>query len=133
MNIFKKLLRKSDFDKPHFCKITVECWYCTIFFSFGETFEEFKTHFKDEYKNKLDDYDTASGYCVHLEDTYIIRMKNVPNTIHDLGILQHEIHHAITHILMDKGVKYTQSNHEAFAYMFGYVTEQIYSILQKYK
>lgn len=133
-NIFKK---KSDFDKPHFIKIEIECWSASIYFSFNETTEEYKEHFIDDVKEQIVDLgNCVAGNCFRLSScpsVMYIRMPKVPNSIKDLGTLQHEIFHAVTHILMAKGVKYKKDNHEAFSYMYGYVTEQIYLVLEKLK
>lgn len=138
MNWFKNIFKnKSDFDKPHFIEVNIDCWESAIYFSFNESFEQYKSHFNEKYKDEIQDFGSCvAGNYIGFGDCpsiVYIRMPKVPNSVEDLGTLQHEIFHAVTHILMAKGVKYEKQNHEAFSYMYEYVTKQIYSIIEKYK
>lgn len=59
----------------------------------------------------------------------VLRMANFPETPYDFGVLQHEIFHLVFHILDKLGFELTHSSEEAFAYLQGYITEQIYLVI----
>ena len=60
----------------------------------------------------------------------IIRLKKVPQSDDEFGYLHHEIFHAVTYILDRVGMKLILGKScEAYAYLTGYITEEIYKRL----
>lgn len=56
----------------------------------------------------------------------IIRLRSVPKSVTDYGTLAHEIFHAVTFILTRIGMSLTNESDEAYAYLIGYLTKEIY-------
>lgn len=106
-----------------------------IMVSFGETNEQVEKNLKS--KGILSDEDielamfrteTVNGRAVMFESNQsFIRLRQIPVIPNDFGKLQHEIFHVV-HFIMDRvGMKYeTMVSDEAYAYLTGYITEQIY-------
>lgn len=64
------------------------------------------------------------------ENQSLIRLWNYPTTNEDYGTLQHEIFHCVTHILDRVGMKFVlQKSDEAYSYLVGYLTTEIYKRL----
>lgn len=55
----------------------------------------------------------------------IIVLKKFDFTPKDLGTLSHEIFHIAFMILDNMGISYSNKSDEAYAYLIGYITEQI--------
>jgi hypothetical protein len=107
-----------------------------IMVSFGETDEQILkrwSHYNlsEIDKNGLIMSDTVIGRFHMMEcNASVIRFKHMPETCFDYGILAHEIFHAVTHIMNKVGLKFKIfSNDEAYAYLMGYVTTEIYKKL----
>ena len=103
-----------------------------IMVSLGETDIEFErklrrfTYIKDhQVKMK------GSGRCVFLDNgACYIRLWNYPERSSDFGSLSHEILHAVFAVLGYVGVKFEDNiSEEAFTYLIGYLTNQIYKKL----
>ena len=63
----------------------------------------------------------------------IIRLKELPQTPADFGTLAHEIFHIVTFIMDRVGMKLAiEVSDEAYSYLIGYLTEQIYKATNKY-
>ncbi len=56
----------------------------------------------------------------------LIRMPKVPKTSKEYGSLQHEIFHATEFILSHIGMSLCKKSDEAYAYLIGYLTTEIY-------
>lgn len=50
----------------------------------------------------------------------------MPKSVTDYGTLAHEIFHAVTFILTRIGMSLTNESDEAYAYLIGYLTKEIY-------
>lgn len=56
----------------------------------------------------------------------LIRMPKVPKSVKEYGTLQHEIFHATEFILSHIGMSLCKKSDEAYAYLIGYLTTEIY-------
>jgi hypothetical protein len=62
----------------------------------------------------------------------ILRLRNFPDTSFDYGCLAHEVFHAVTFIMWKIGMKFKiMKSDEAYAYLVGYLTEQIMEVIGK--
>lgn len=103
--------------------------------SFGETDEQLfarlrKTNVKeDEFNNAAFDGDECKGrYCLFKCGASLIRLRHTPKTSADFGYLHHELFHAVSGIMWRIGVQLEiKVSDEAYAYLIGYLTEQIYT------
>lgn len=64
----------------------------------------------------------AGGYVV-----LITAKEGLPNRF--FNTLSHEISHLTTHILRDRGIDHIQETDEAYAYLTGYLTQQMWELL----
>lgn len=63
----------------------------------------------------------------------IIRLKKLPETSEEYGILAHEIFHIVTFIMNRVGMKLKLLvSDEAYAYLIGYLTTEIYKQINNY-
>jgi hypothetical protein len=72
---------------------------------------------------------TLARTVVFKEGPSIIRMQQAPKTPFQLGVLQHEIFHAVYFLFTRIGIKLCDKSDEAFAYTIQYLTEQVYKRL----
>lgn len=61
----------------------------------------------------------------------IIRLNFMPSLDdpYEMGLLNHEIFHAVGFIMEEIDTPLNKDTHEAYAYLFQYLTERIYSLL----
>ncbi len=59
----------------------------------------------------------------------LLWLQEKPTSIYGLATLNHEIFHCVCFILERAGIVYSHSSEEAFAYLIGYLTKQIYKEL----
>lgn len=105
-----------------------------IMVSIGEADEELYKKLK---QNGIDCNDeawkypniTIKGRCVSFSGNQtLIRLKRKPVSAVDKGVLAHEIMHAVIFIMWKVGMKLEiEVSDEAFCYLNGYITEQIYN------
>jgi len=105
-------------------------------FTFNTTEKQFRkfiaknnlTFTEQEYE-KLGMSEISSGKCVMFEcTTVVIRMKRMPVSCYDYGILQHEIFHGVSCYLDRLGLKLKiNASDEAYSYLIGYITEKVYN------
>lgn len=78
--------------------------------------------------------DKSPGTSIMLQSgQMIIRLRNLPETSADYGVLAHEIFHIATFILEEVGIKYSHAvSDEAFSYLIQFLTENIYKQINKY-
>lgn len=70
---------------------------------------------------------TNRGRCVIFESGQtLIRMFQLKNTPEWYGFLQHEVFHAVEFIMERIGMRLTIDSDEAYAYLIGYLTTEIY-------
>jgi hypothetical protein len=63
----------------------------------------------------------------------IIRLRKLPVTSADFGTLAHEVFHIVTFVMDRVGMSFNLgTSDEAYAYLTGYLTEQIYKGINKY-
>jgi hypothetical protein len=91
-------------------------------------------HLPKEYHSEIDlcrfeSENVLARVVMFTNNASLIRIRRKPKTPLDYGTLQHEIFHAVEYMMNRIGVKHTVECGEAYAYMIGYLTEQIYKNL----
>ena len=72
----------------------------------------------------------AAGYTFQLEEGILLWLKQKPPfTAYHMGCLAHEIFHCAEFILSKVGIKLSNKSDEAYAYLIGYITENIFNHL----
>lgn len=108
-----------------------------IMFSIAEDEGQFRKHldkFGAEYDESLALHGHVVGRATLLScNRSVIRLVRFPSTPNDHGILAHEIFHIVDFLLGRIGLTLTDSSGEAYAYLLGYITEQIYRHLKHLK
>ena len=101
--------------------------------SFGQTDDELlktlsKSLTDDKIKNKdvWSDNEREGRTIMFLSGQTLIRMPKVPKSVKEYGSLQHEVFHAVEFVLMRIGIKLCKKSDEAYAYLIGYLTSEIY-------
>ena len=73
---------------------------------------------------------TYGAYCHSVEENiHAIVLAGDAN----IETISHECFHAVMTVLQLNGVRYSQKSEEAFAYVLGYLTEQVYNIKKEYE
>jgi hypothetical protein len=102
-------------------------------FSINQTDEELRAELSNlgiEWDNLLEMTPTTKGRTVMLTgNETVIRIKHYPKYPEDNGVLSHEVFHAVTFILNHIGMKLCRKSDEAYAYLTGYLTTEIYKAL----
>lgn len=72
--------------------------------------------------------DTQKGrYCRFSNNSSLLRLRRMPETPEDFGVLAHEVFHSVTHIMDMVGMKLKlMVSDEAYSYLVGFITEEIY-------
>lgn len=69
-------------------------------------------------------------FCMNKKNQSVIRIKHKVDSPVYLGVLQHEIFHAVTFIMDRIGIKLKLlTSDEAYAYLIGYITQKVYEEL----
>ena len=103
-----------------------------VMVSFGESddvlFAKLKKKGVDITDTNLSVYsDTQRGRTIMFKGNQtLIRMYELRDTPHWYGNLAHEIFHAVEFIMERIGMELTIKSDEAYAYLIGYLTEEIY-------
>ena len=105
-----------------------------VMVSIGETHEELNKRLKrydislDQEESDHFDRTSLQGRTILFPTGQtILRLKKVPETPFEYGVLAHEIFHAATFILHRVGIKLElQTSDEAYSYLIGYLTAEIY-------
>ena len=109
-----------------------------IMVSFGETNEEIDKHLS-KYNLTAGDVqlatftsETVQGRSVMFSSNQsLIRLRHLPKEPKHFGDLQHEIFHCVSFIMWKIGMPLEiQKSDEAYAYLVGYVTNEIYKKLK---
>lgn len=101
-----------------------------IMVSIGE--DDKTLHRKMKRVNVEGDYSEVSlegcqGRCVMFKrGEIILRLKTYPKTPTEYGNLAHEVFHAAEFLLRRINMPLTYESDEAYAYLIGYITEEIY-------
>lgn len=84
-------------------------------------------------KESIED-EEVKGRTYHFKcKALCIYLKEFPGTPPWKNLLAHEIFHATRYLMEDKQMPLDDNNEEAYAYLTGYITEQIYAKLDKIK
>lgn len=76
------------------------------------------------------DNGTATGRCcIFSTNQGLIRLRVIPTTNDHYASLQHEIFHYVMHICKRIGMTWTPKSDEAYSYLIGYLTKEIYNKL----
>lgn len=76
------------------------------------------------------DVEGAAGYTFQLEEGILLWLKHKPPfPAYHMGCLVHEIFHCAEFILSKVGIKLSNKSDEAYAYLMGYITENIFNNL----
>jgi hypothetical protein len=104
-----------------------------VMFSFGETDELLKRRLKRfglDWDPTYEMEETTMGRTILTPgNTTVLRLKKIPESYMEYGFLAHEIFHAVTFLLERIGMTLTAASDEAYAYLIGYVTKEIYKRL----
>ncbi len=69
-------------------------------------------------------------FYMNAKNQSILRLDVIPKTPEEYGFLQHEVFHAVTHILNRTGMKMVlMKSDEAYSYLIQYLTSEIYKKL----
>lgn len=71
--------------------------------------------------------DTTEGRCLSMEELgiFALWLKEAPETIGSLGVLNHEVFHMAVMILKRVGIIPSKESEEAYAYLIGFLTKSI--------
>jgi hypothetical protein len=103
-----------------------------LMFSFGQSDKELRADLKKipgikpgtDYKFEQ----SEDGKYVYWNNGFtLIRMKAIPLTPYEFGVLQHEIFHAVTCLMQHVGVILSDESNESYAYAVGFLTKEVYS------
>lgn len=109
-----------------------------IMFSFNQNYDEFGKSVINKWPPTiLEDfkkYEHPNGKgltYIYVSETHLCCMVKIDyfNINKDHGILAHEIFHACEFILRKCGFELNSNSHEAYAYLIGYVTQEVYKKL----
>lgn len=108
-----------------------------VMVSFGQTDEELLRvldKFKiDHSKNYLFSSPSSGGTAkMFSSGQMLLRLRHLPGSTFDYGVLQHEIFHIVCFTMDRVGIHYDiEKSDEAFAYLIQFLTQQIYNKLKK--
>lgn len=72
------------------------------------------------------------GRCIIFPtNQLLLRLAHYPISNEDFGTLQHEIFHAVHFLMRKLRMKLNMKNDEAYAYLIGYLTTEIYEKIHK--
>lgn len=104
-----------------------------VMVSVGQSDDELKeslSKFNCEWDESMS-YIGNGRFIINENNQSIIRLANYPETYFELGVLAHEIFHCVTHVLNRIGMKFIlYKSDEAYSYLIGYLTEEIYNKLK---
>ncbi len=89
----------------------------------------------DEPKLLLDGIKRQAGRAIKFTDeqSTVIRLNFYPKSNNKYGLLQHEIFHVTNYAMEQIGMVYSDDSAEAFCYFTQFLTNEIYTILDKSK
>ena len=104
-----------------------------VMVSFGQTDEQLKRQlirFGVEWDQIFEMGETTMGRTTLTPgNTTVLRLQKIPESCLEYGFLAHEIFHAVTFLLERIGMTLTSTSDEAYAYLIGYLTTEIYKHL----
>lgn len=120
-------------------KINIPIYRTTIHLFFGNI-EDCKKAIIADGQNEITatawvkDNDKYEGAFTVEETGYtLIWLSKFPESVGDYGSLIHEIEHCTFDILNSRGVKHSDDSDEAFAYLLGWLYEEIENFIQDEK
>lgn len=112
--------------------IPLQVYPFDVMVSMGQTEDQLKRSLK-KYNLTYSEGMKLAGtgkYLINDTNQSLIRTLRVPRFPEDYATLQHEIFHAVTYVLDRMGMKLVlRKSDEAYSYLVGYLTEQIYKRL----
>lgn len=114
-------------------KIKPDIYPATIHVSIGQTDEEFTKSTKTT-KKPLEDFMhmeklNFDGIVERRGSQIYMRLGSFRFLPYHYGVLSHEVFHVVEEIAKMVGLKHSGKSSEAFAYLIGYITEEIYDKL----
>ena len=119
--------------KPKNFVIPLNIYPFDVMVSFGQTDEELLKNLSkcltiEQIKNKelWSDNEKDGRTVIFSSGQTLIRMPKIPKSAKEYGTLQHEIFHATEFVLSRIGMTLCDKSDEAYAYLIGYLTSEIY-------
>lgn len=110
--------------------IKLEVYPFQVMVSLGEKNKSLTKKLK-KWKVKSVDLGKYDGIYTTFNNGYhLIRLKKVPKSSYQFGVLQHEILHCTIQIMREVGMELSNKSEEAYTYLHGYLT---YKILNEIK
>lgn len=129
--------------KPINFIISLEVYPFDVMVSIGQTDKQLAESLKPYDNGRMTERDYE--LCKYTSDTClgraamfstnssILRTRQIPKTANDFGNMAHEVFHVVTFVMHQIGMKLVvMKSDEAYAYLIGYLTENIYKELNKY-
>lgn len=125
-------------SKGYFGVIPLSIYNCEIIYSVNQTDMQFKKSLEIGVDPPIIDTEVLKAaqqegplnngktVCNDFRHACIIRIFKPVDSAHMRGVLAHEILHAVHYILGFKGMQLHDSSEEAYAYLTGFITTQIY-------
>jgi hypothetical protein len=133
-------VKKKEIKKSGNFAVNVQVFGIGIIFSFGQSNKKIESILRlNKIKNMpalLPESDTSPGMTYCNGSTFaLVVMREWPDRASKYKTLTHEIFHACDLTLRNIGFKLSDDSHEAWAYMIGDVSWQIFNILwdKKYR
>lgn len=112
--------------------VSCEVYPFDVLVYFGEDrkplFKELKKSITKTEISKLKALDFKKGKTVMFKGGQtLLWLRQKPNSIQDLSILNHEIFHCSCFILEKVGIRYSKKSDEAYAYLIQFLSKKIYN------
>lgn len=105
--------------------------------SVGETDAELMKNLKKYSVDWDDDFAYENSgvgrFVINEKNQSLLRLKRKPTTPDDKGFLAHEIFHAVEFLFEKIRLPHTTNSGEAYAYLIGYITTEIYKNIKNAK
>lgn len=103
-----------------------------IMFSFNESDEtliktlgEYGIDHKD-HPWQFESDSTKGRTCIFYSGQTLVRLPMFPELCEEYGVLHHEIFHAVEYLFYRLNMKLSKGSGEAYAYLIGYITTEVY-------
>jgi hypothetical protein len=111
---------------------------CRVMFSFGETNSELAaalvSHMTAEAIREglhLMEPEDAGKTTTYNNGFTLVRMRVTPHLPEDMGVLAHEIGHAVINLMLYIGMPLSRESAEAYTYLIEYLTTEVNKRLQE--
>lgn len=98
-------------------------------FSVGESDKQLRASLEKQgvlWSDQLE-YSGAGRFAMLQNNMGVVRLYRLPIDAEDYGTLSHEIFHAAEYILREIGMPLSLDSNEAYAYLIGYLTKEIFA------